>query len=74
MGGVPNRIYRGKIVDLLRTARTGFPIKKIGPTLLAGYSPRHHSWLGKLLDGLQKDGLIAIRGEFTDASSRAWLA
>jgi len=74
MAGVPNRIYRGKIVDLLRNTRTGCPIRKIGQTVLAGYSPRHHSWLQMLLEGLQKDGLIAVRGKFTDASARARLA
>jgi A/G-specific adenine glycosylase len=74
MAGIPNRIYRGRIVDVLRTSRTGLPIREIGLTVIAGYSERHRSRLRSLLEGLQKDGLIAIRGKLTDGSARARLA
>jgi A/G-specific adenine glycosylase len=60
---IPNRIFRGKIVALLRTLgyhqiiESNQLLKMIQP----GESHRRKKWLSLVLTGLQHDGLIQIR-------------
>lgn len=58
--GVPNRIYRGRIVETLRHhhGRRRLSPDDIGRTVHPRYSIEHRPWLDSLLSGLQKDGLI----------------
>lgn len=62
--GIPNRIYRGRIVDMLRHAgeRSGIPASRIGRAVLPGFSRRDAAWLGRLLAGLERDELICVSG------------
>jgi A/G-specific adenine glycosylase len=58
--GIPNRIYRGKIVDILRRRRDSrsIPIDTLGGGVLPQYSSSDRDWLESLLHGLERDGLI----------------
>ena len=58
--GIPNRIYRGRIVDLLRNRERGMTISRMGARVCAGFRPAHLPWLTGLLASLERDGLIAI--------------
>jgi A/G-specific adenine glycosylase len=60
--GIPHRIYRGRVIELLRKsgARRGVPVHAIGPQILPRFSPKHAAWLEQLLKGLERDGLVRI--------------
>lgn len=62
MDGIPNRVYRGKIVETLRYhhGRRRLSPNAIGRTIHPRYSLKYRTWLEKLLSGLQKDGLIVM--------------
>lgn len=62
-GGIPNRIYRGRIVDLLRHSAhaAGVTAAAIGQAVCPGFSRRDAAWLSTLLGALHRDGLIEIR-------------
>lgn len=64
---VPNRIFRGRIVDELRDAPSGLPIDEIGRRICMDWSPQEHrQWLDSLLLKLRHEELIAVRkGRFT---------
>jgi A/G-specific adenine glycosylase len=72
--GVPNRIYRGRIVDILRTSHRPLQIQEIGRMVVPTFSPRHGTWLRRLIEGLLSDGLIAVRGNIENPSARVLLA
>ena len=60
---VPNRIFRGKIIEELRDEPRGLPREEIGRRICADWSPRHHrKWLGGLLKKLNEDQLIVQSG------------
>ncbi|MEW6509761.1 MAG: A/G-specific adenine glycosylase [Bacteroidota bacterium] len=75
-GGIPNRIYRGRIIEELRRTRPGQSIGVIhlGRRIHPGFAHSHVRWLGGLLKGLQKDGLIVIRPGRGEKSRRITLA
>jgi A/G-specific adenine glycosylase len=58
--GIPNRIYRGKIVDVLRRQRHGraVSIATLGRKLNLTSTRADARWLEMLLHGLERDGLI----------------
>ena len=56
---IPNRIYRGRVVELLRTRRSVL-IKDLGPKIKPDFSREDDAWLVKILDGLSRDGLIHL--------------
>jgi A/G-specific adenine glycosylase len=62
--GIPNRIYRGRIVDLLRQEKhlAGITAATIGRAVYPGFSGRDRAWLNLLLAALTRDGLIGVRG------------
>lgn len=64
MRGVPNRIYRGRLVEQLRRAPRGgaLPAAMLGRRILPGFGEAQHRWLGKILAGLERDGLVRVRG------------
>jgi A/G-specific adenine glycosylase len=68
LDGLPNRIYRGRIVDVLRH-RTRVHAHELGKTIYERYSRRNEQWLHGLLAGLQRDGLISIRRNGSRANS-----
>jgi A/G-specific adenine glycosylase len=72
--GIPNRIYRGRIVEELRGEEGSLSVavlhKRVGGHLRSNSSP----WFESLLVGLQKDGLIRIRGNGSAGGKRVSLA
>ncbi|MFA7682009.1 MAG: hypothetical protein WCX61_03185 [Candidatus Peribacteraceae bacterium] len=56
---VPNRIFRGKIVEELRDAPQGLALNDIGKRVCIDWSPSvHRQWLQVLMEKLRKDRLI----------------
>ena len=74
LNGVPNRIYRGRIVDRLRHARRPLRLDALGRSIHARFSPRHRSWLERLIVGLEKDGLVRLGGRRSYRSRNVRLA
>lgn len=57
--GIPNRIYRGRIVEYLRSGRVSRKsLKKLGTEIREEFGDDDIAWLEKVLKGLEKDGLI----------------
>jgi A/G-specific adenine glycosylase len=73
--GIPNRIYRGRIIDMLRNTgqRHGVAAATLGHAVLPDFSHRDASWLDALLDGLERDELIRVRGNGTATGKRVAL-
>jgi len=62
--GMPDRIARGRVVEALRDARRGRTALALGKMVRPGFSARHARWLGTLIRGLERDGLVRlIRGK-----------
>ena len=61
--GTPDRIYRGRIVECLRGLRDGrsLALETLGPHILPRFSGRNRQWLLRLLNQLERDGLVRIR-------------
>jgi len=61
--GLPNRIYRGRIVDVLRHSKPErhVPISRLGRQIKESYSRHDEDWLKGLMKGLEKDGLVALK-------------
>lgn len=62
--GIPNRIYRGRIVEALRTLKHG---QSISSGVLArkakhDFRDGDREWFNSLLESLERDGLIRRRG------------
>jgi len=64
LDGIPNRMYRGRIVDALRkTKGTGsLRADQLGKRIHSSFGRRHMIWFRDLLSKLQEDGLIQVRG------------
>ncbi|MFO7167423.1 MAG: A/G-specific adenine glycosylase [Chloroflexota bacterium] len=60
-----NRWYRGRIVDALRALPAGerLPLVALGPRIKPDYAPDDAPWLGALVDGLARDGLLVLEGD-----------
>lgn len=72
--GIPNRLYRGKIIDALRSSRAGLTVRQLGFAVLGGPVPGPSPWFRMLISGLEKDGLVRVRGSINRAESRVQLA
>jgi A/G-specific adenine glycosylase len=74
--GVPYRIYRGRIVERLRSVPRGSSLRMdmLGRAIFSGFSSRNRRWLLGLLTGLEKDGLISVRGDGGLTTTRIRLA
>jgi len=59
--GIPNRIYRGRIVECLRNNghRAGVSLASIGRTVKRNFGKSDYPWIRKLIAGLERDGLVA---------------
>jgi len=57
--GIPNRIYRGRIVEELRR-RNGRPaaLTRLGRLIMRGFRGHDKVWLLRLVKALEKDGLV----------------
>lgn len=58
---VPNRIYRGRIVDLLRTHHRGLPPATIGARVKRDWRTSDRRWLHMILQALIDEGLLTKR-------------
>ncbi len=60
---VPNRIFRGRIVDALRDAHQGMTLEEIGRAVCIDWSEELRAWLRGLLQKLEQNELIRRRGK-----------
>lgn len=59
-----NRYFRGRVVDLLREHDgTGIALDGLGPLVKPEFQPADMTWLVELVNGLERDGLVAIHEE-----------
>lgn len=57
--GLPNRIYRGRVVEFLRGRHVPVAqIDTLGRAVRERYARADRAWLARVLSGLEKDGLI----------------
>lgn len=60
---IPNRIFRGKIVEELRDTEKGMTPAELGRHVCADWTPSEHTeWLQGLLKKLEGDALVMKRG------------
>lgn len=60
---VPNRIFRGKIVEALRDTSCGYPLEALGKYICIDWSSHlHRPWLRQILQKLKEDHLVSQRG------------
>jgi len=56
---IPNRIFRGKIVEELRDASSGLTLASLGRNVCIDWEfKEHRKWLSDLLKQLEKDRLV----------------
>lgn len=57
-----NRYFRGRIVDLLRSAPANqrIPLAVLGVQIKPGFSTEDSAWLQQIINGLVKDGLLDV--------------
>jgi len=58
LDGIPNRIYRGRIVEALRGTSGSMALPALGKSIHKRFSRNHHRWLEHLIRALEKDGLV----------------
>ena len=58
---IPNRIFRGKIVEELRDAKQGLPPSEIGRRICIDWNTEHRAWLSGLIETLKRDRLVCVR-------------
>ncbi len=58
--GLPNRIYRGRIIEVLRhlNGSRSIKVRELGKKIKSDFSAKDLSWLQGLLNGLEHDGLV----------------
>jgi A/G-specific adenine glycosylase len=72
--GVPNRIFRGRIVEALRRSESGLVAGALGREIAEDFSAGDLPWLTGILDGLERDGLVRVMRAGAPARSRVALA
>ena len=71
--GIPNRVYRGRIVEVLRhvNGRGSIRLHDLGGKIKTPFRRSEEAWLRSLLVGLQHDGLVRM---ITHASANVHVA
>lgn len=60
---IPNRIFRGKVIEELRDAAAGLPLETIGKRMCIDWSPKAHEvWLQGILKKLVTEKMIVASG------------
>jgi len=56
------RYFRGQIVARCRELGAGetLSLDDLGPMLRKDYGPEHATWVADLVEGLRRDGLVAV--------------
>jgi A/G-specific adenine glycosylase len=62
--GIPNRIYRGRIVEVLRdgSGRSHMGLRDLGERIKTPFRKSEEEWLRAIVHGLERDGLVKIIG------------
>lgn len=55
--GIPNRIWRGRIVELLRKKKVS-GVASLGKAIIPHFTADELPWLEKIISGLERDGLV----------------
>ena len=59
---VPNRIFRGRVIEALRDAPRGLTLEDIGAQIALDWSPaEHHAWLKGILDQLTRETMLGVK-------------
>lgn len=68
--GVPNRIYRGRVVEILRSLKRGQRLRApdLGRRVKEEFGEKDGAWLHRLLNDLERDGLVRLRGNGSTVS------
>jgi A/G-specific adenine glycosylase len=72
--GIPNRIYRGRIIKTLAERRRSTTPVTLGRDVYPGFSRRDWKWFTGLLHSLSNDGLIGIHARGGIARDRVFLS
>lgn len=74
--GIPNRIYRGRIIDYLRNVdgMSSTRLDVVASATVPGFSKRNARWLLGIINGLKRDGLIIADGKPESLAMRISLA
>lgn len=61
--GLPDRIYRGRIVDVLRSSKSDrlVSLDHIGRHIKDSFAVRDRNWLLRLMRDLERDGLVTLK-------------
>ncbi len=60
----PDRIFRGRILRLVREAPTGRPLEGLGPEIDPTFDPAHdQAWLDAMIERMVVDGLLCRSGK-----------
>ena len=61
---IPNRIFRGKVIEELRDEEKGLTVAEIGRRICLDWDEKEHiEWLEGLIEALMKDRLVAAKKE-----------
>ncbi len=61
LADIPNRIYRGRVVEALRDAPRGsLSAQRLGKLVKPDYTRRNQMWFLQLLRSLERDGLVTL--------------
>ncbi|MBI3619292.1 hypothetical protein HY213_04655 [Candidatus Peregrinibacteria bacterium] len=59
---IPNRIFRGRVIEELRDESRGLTLLELGPRIAIDWNPADHAeWLSMLVEKLKQDRLIEER-------------
>lgn len=59
---IPNRIFRGKVIEELRDAPTGLPLATIGKNVCIDWSPKaHRKWLQGIVEQLAEERMLQMQ-------------
>ena len=61
----PDRIYRGRILALVRKTKNGIALSAIGPAIDPSFAKAHdQSWVEAMVARLEKDGMLKRKGRY----------
>lgn len=64
---IPNRIFRGRIVDALRDAKKGMTLDEIGKEIATDWDrAEHEAWLRGIVEKLVAEEMLRRRGSFLE--------
>lgn len=72
--GIPRRIIRGRVVEALRSGKTGLTLRELGPRVIQDFARKDVGGLARILGGLRRDGLIRLDGKPDRAGTEVRLA